>query len=275
MSFHPRMYAKVTGIESSGPMRSFATQDMLVDCWRVQMRNGARGQYVSMHPRLILFLDGAQMSLTPNRGLKGTPCTVCYVPAGMNLWGSFADVGPLRHLDIHIKRSTLETLLDADTPCDAPIFAEAPDAVIALSEQIMACALQDSATPQGIAVQAQQLLQSVFARCATTDWFAQVTDYIDTHLETALQTDTLAAVAGLSRTRFNGWFRTRTGQSPHQWVLRARVARAKDLLLQDLPLVEVAARTGFSDQAHLNRVFKRITGTPPGLWSNRQKSCPA
>nr|WP_325247959.1 AraC family transcriptional regulator [Amylibacter sp.] len=275
MSFHPRMYAKVTGIESSGPMRSFATQDMLVDCWRVQMRTGARGQYVSMHPRLIMFLDGAQMCLTSERGLEGTPCTVCYVPAGMNLWGSFAEVGPLRHLDIHIKRSTLETLLSEDTPCDAPIFAEATDAVIALSEQIMAYALEDTATPQGIAAKARQLLHTVFTSCATVDWFAQVIDHIDGHLETALQTDTLAAVAGLSRTRFNAWFRARTGQSPHQWVLHARVTRAKELLLQDQPLVEVAARTGFSDQAHLNRVFKRITGTPPGLWCSRQKSAAA
>ncbi|MBO2452308.1 AraC family transcriptional regulator [Actinomadura barringtoniae] len=61
-------------------------------------------------------------------------------------------------------------------------------------------------------------------------------------------------------------FRTVTGLPPHAYLNQIRVREARRLLdAGDLP-AEVASRTGFADQAHLNRHFKRTVGVPPGAY---------
>jgi AraC family transcriptional regulator len=58
-----------------------------------------------------------------------------------------------------------------------------------------------------------------------------------------------------------------TGLAPHQWLLRARIAKAEQLLLEaDLPIARIAVEAGFADQAHLTRTFGRVTGQSPRAW---------
>jgi AraC-like DNA-binding protein len=55
--------------------------------------------------------------------------------------------------------------------------------------------------------------------------------------------------------------------APHRWLLRHRIDRAKALLRgSEAPLAEIADACGFSDQSHLTRVFRSLTGTSPGAW---------
>jgi AraC-like DNA-binding protein len=61
-------------------------------------------------------------------------------------------------------------------------------------------------------------------------------------------------------------FRAATGLPPHAYLNHLRVQRARTLLDAGLRPVEVAARTGFADQAHLGRHFKRAVGVPPGAY---------
>jgi AraC-like DNA-binding protein len=49
--------------------------------------------------------------------------------------------------------------------------------------------------------------------------------------------------------------------------LNIRILRARELLRRGLPVAEVALETGFYDQAHLTRVFKRCVGVPPRRFS--------
>jgi AraC family transcriptional regulator len=90
--------------------------------------------------------------------------------------------------------------------------------------------------------------------------------YIRDNLAADLALADLAAAAHLSVYHFCRLFKQATGLAPHQYVLRERVERAKRLLRDqaDLPLAEVAARTGFSDQSHFTRHFKRLAGVTPG-----------
>ena len=78
----------------------------------------------------------------------------------------------------------------------------------------------------------------------------------------------LAAVCGLSVSHFARAFRISTGLPPHQWLLRHRVERAKDLLRSaaNLSLTEVALACGFADQSHFTRVFSQVAGTSPAAW---------
>jgi AraC family transcriptional regulator len=94
-----------------------------------------------------------------------------------------------------------------------------------------------------------------------------VRDYVQAHLGESITLDDLAGAAGLSRYHFARRFRVSTGTTPHDYVLRQRVARARTLLTRtDRPVLDVALICGFADQSHLNRVFKKHTGVPPGFY---------
>ena len=74
----------------------------------------------------------------------------------------------------------------------------------------------------------------------------------------------LAAVVQLSSFHFAHLFKQTTGVSPHQYHIRCRVERAKQLLLtKNLTIAEVAYIVGFASQGHLNYHFKRLVGITP------------
>jgi AraC-like DNA-binding protein len=92
----------------------------------------------------------------------------------------------------------------------------------------------------------------------------RVQEYIDTHLDSALSTDELAAQAGFSASHFSRSFAKSVGMTPHRYVLRRRVMRAQRLLEDsELSMVEIAISTGFSDQSHFCRRFRELVGLPP------------
>lgn len=89
-------------------------------------------------------------------------------------------------------------------------------------------------------------------------------DYIQVNLAGPLDLDSLAAVVGCSRFHFARLFRAAMGVSPHRYVLRRRLQRARDLLRDGGdPLAQIAAATGFSDQSHLSHWIRRVYGTSP------------
>jgi AraC-like DNA-binding protein len=98
----------------------------------------------------------------------------------------------------------------------------------------------------------------------------RVTEYIDTHLASALPLSKLAVIAGLSRMHFAAQFRMAMGLSPHQFVLRQRVERAKAMLAETKEeIVDIALSVGFQSQAHFTTVFKRFVGETPWRWRCR------
>jgi len=91
-----------------------------------------------------------------------------------------------------------------------------------------------------------------------------VTDYINDYLDQSLGLEELATIAQLSPYHFSRSFKQSTGLTPHQYVIRQRVERAKILLKdKDIAILDVALICGFTHQSHLNRHFKRLTGTTP------------
>lgn len=75
----------------------------------------------------------------------------------------------------------------------------------------------------------------------------------------------LAAQCGYSRRHFLRLFEEATGYTPHQYLLHLRLKHAKELLWKkSMPLVEVAAASGFSSQSHMSGVFRKLYGETPG-----------
>jgi len=92
---------------------------------------------------------------------------------------------------------------------------------------------------------------------------ARVSEMIHSHLDRDLSLAELAAAAGLSTGYFSQMFRTATGQSPHQFVLAARIERAKSLLKGSQRVIDVALRCGFKTQQHFSRVFRTMCDVSP------------
>jgi AraC-like DNA-binding protein len=83
----------------------------------------------------------------------------------------------------------------------------------------------------------------------------------------------VAAKLGLSPSQFSRAFKTTTGFPPHRWQLNHRIAKAQELMRYGgLPLSQIALATGFTEQSHFTRVFKKAIGVSPGAWlrDNRQ-----
>lgn len=108
------------------------------------------------------------------------------------------------------------------------------------------------------------------ARLATTAAgareFELARDYLAAHAELPVSLDELAAVAGVGKYRLVKLFRERAGLPPHAFQIAHRLRRARRLLETGHTPAEAAAWTGFTDQSHLHRHFRRALGFTPGQY---------
>lgn len=82
----------------------------------------------------------------------------------------------------------------------------------------------------------------------------------------------LAASCGLSNRHFIRAFKATSGEPPHRWLLRRKIERAQELLVQSgITISDIAALCGFADQSHFTRMFKRTSGWSPALWRRRNR----
>jgi AraC-like DNA-binding protein len=95
----------------------------------------------------------------------------------------------------------------------------------------------------------------------------RVTEILSKGAYTNVKLSAVAKECGLSVSHFARSFKASFGMPVHRWVIKQRVARAKELLLSSNDsLLEIAFQAGFCDQASFNRTFAKLTGTSPGRW---------
>ncbi|WAC27943.1 helix-turn-helix domain-containing protein [Ancylobacter sp. SL191] len=103
--------------------------------------------------------------------------------------------------------------------------------------------------------------------------FKRVAAYVEEHLGTSITLADMAGAAGLSRMHFAAQFRVLTGLRPHEYLLRQRIERAQQMLVETRdPLVEIALAVGFQTQAHFTTVFRRFVGDTPYQWRAANRS---
>jgi AraC family transcriptional regulator len=92
----------------------------------------------------------------------------------------------------------------------------------------------------------------------------RIFEYVEANLDVNVRLNMLAEEAGVSAFHFSRMFKHSTGSSPHQYLLRRRLDRAKVLLREsEMSLAELAAATGFADQSHFTKVFRHFIGVTP------------
>jgi AraC family transcriptional regulator len=289
--FHPRMKSSIDGISVVGGLKWRAWDGAIADVWSVDCAPHANGEYVSDDPRLFIVLemqDSGGLSLAPRSEnapeSHAGPHSISYIPAGYPIRARSRGVTRLRHLDVHLDAAALlrrfaGQLRAADM--ETPRLGFLDDRVDALARLIAdECAgglSLHNLYGEGLL---NALLTAVFGVGPRSErrrsqlsrrQLQRVQSYIEEHCLESIRLSELAALAGLSQTYFSHAFKATTGVGPYRWHMQARIRRVQHLLLRtDTSLTEVAALAGFSDQAHLTRVFKQHVGVTPAAWQRHQ-----
>ena len=100
----------------------------------------------------------------------------------------------------------------------------------------------------------------------------QVRDYLSSHYTANISLDQLAALVNLSPLRLLRTFRKQVGLPPHAYLNHVRVHQAKQLLAMGWSITDAALETGFTDQSHLHRHFKKMMGVTPGQYARGCKN---
>ena len=95
--------------------------------------------------------------------------------------------------------------------------------------------------------------------------------YIQEHYGEPLTLDMVADAANMSRSYFCGFFRNVTGNTLTQYLMKLRVDKARELLLQSsLNITEIGYEVGFENHSYFDKVFKKLHGVTPLDFRNSQ-----
>jgi AraC family transcriptional regulator len=98
----------------------------------------------------------------------------------------------------------------------------------------------------------------------------RVLEFMRANMDKQIGLKDLADCAGLSLSHFSFQFRASTNQSPHQYMLRLRVERSKELLADSsLSVLDVGLEVGFRNQQHFATVFRNSVGIPPSVYRTK------
>src|ERR1700687_3945446 len=133
---------------------------------------------------------------------------------------------------------------------------------------------RDSEAAKASLVTASHILQAEIERCSGANGYrrgglaawqiVRVRAYIDNNLHRTIHIRDLSTVARRSPSHFSRKFKLAVGEPPHAYVVRRRLERACHLMMIGAaPLSELALSVGFSDQAHLCRLFRQAFGQSP------------
>lgn len=96
------------------------------------------------------------------------------------------------------------------------------------------------------------------------DDIRKVIDLLERHPQRDATSAELAALAGLSVSRFQAKFKEQVGISPREYALRCKVNTARDMLqTREMTITQIAHQLGFSSSQYFATVFKRFTNTTP------------
>jgi AraC-like DNA-binding protein len=104
-----------------------------------------------------------------------------------------------------------------------------------------------------------------------TRYVDRVRDYLKSNYAETVTLSHLTALTNLSSFHLLRVFHRQLGFPPHEFQTQVRIAHARRLIRGGCPISQVALDTGFFDQSHLSRNFKRIVGMTPGQYSSQSK----
>ncbi|MGK9171087.1 AraC family transcriptional regulator [Inquilinus limosus] len=264
--------AHITELEFTGPYRA----ELCHDCSRLSVMLDLVGK----NPEL------RSSRSRPSPSNDNTIHTMNFAPAHVPMWAESDNTRYMRHISFTFEDEAVTSLLDEaiDPAAFVPrlLFSDARLLHLAKLFEIECQAEEPTDMLYG-----DSLSMALLLRLAALDRpqrpppirgglpahrLRLMTEYLIEHLADNISLRELADIAHLSRSHFSSAFRISTGMPPHRWLLQARIDKAKELLLTgNLPIAEIASLTGFADQAHITKAFKRVVGVSPGVWRRQRR----
>ncbi|HYG88555.1 MAG TPA: AraC family transcriptional regulator [Azospirillum sp.] len=288
MTFHPKMQSTIEGITVLGDLRWRAWNGVIADVWNVECSQIARGEYISQAPRLVVVLDQVgdgdiHVTASPDHDRSRRPVDrqpMSYVPAGLRVWSRVENIQRLKHLDLHFDMAALGSRLPDELDnevVETPRLKFSDDRLFGLARLIAAECVESGALHDLYGDSLVSALLVALLRVAPKSdrkrgqlpprQLKRAIEYIEDNCDRNIRLQELADLTGLSQSYFCSAFKASTGMPPHKWQMRARIDRAKILLAKpNMTPAAAAAAAGFSDQAHLTRVFRQVVGTTPAVW---------
>lgn len=296
MTYRHSMTCYTEGIRATAPVKWRGLDGLMGVYWDAEGQSGAKAYYLSPDPRIVIFFNDVSPHIRmSNRdgelGLHDRPMTrAIYVPAGVPLWTSFMSSHRFSHLDIHLHKDRLLRYLAPSVGTSFALAAlrrpvEIQD--IRAIEALASLLVNEVSNPTKHAVYAESLVGCIVAGLLEIPeqgneqtngrlTQAQMNRLISRFNECSdcrLTVAEMATTVGLSESWFANVFKQTTGKTPLQWQLGRRVELAQKLLAEsELTVADIAAKLGFSDQAHLTKAFRQIAGETPAAWRRMRQA---
>ncbi len=104
----------------------------------------------------------------------------------------------------------------------------------------------------------------------TANALQRVLALIETRYNDGLDIDALSGEAHVSRYHFIRTFRARLFETPHQYLMRKRVDKARELLAtSDMPVTDICFEVGFESLGSFSTLFHRAVGWSPSVYRAR------
>ena len=97
-------------------------------------------------------------------------------------------------------------------------------------------------------------------------FITKVCDFIEKNYFKAIKLDELSEIADMNKYSLLRAFTKTRGITPYQYLQTIRIDKAKGFLEDGQEVIDVALKTGFTDQSHFTNFFKKFIGITPGQY---------
>ena len=104
------------------------------------------------------------------------------------------------------------------------------------------------------------------------DYVKTIKDYVNAKLTQSISVEEIARQMNLDRRYLSRLFKQRTGMSIQEYIIWARMQRAKKFLRHGCSVAETSRLCGYDDVCNFSKIFKKHVGTSPGRWNNEKNS---
>jgi len=220
-------------------------------------------------PFFALLLGGSYGERYRHRHKQFGPFTLMYRPAGIPHQDEIGPQG-VRFFEIEIRGSWRQRIEQCSGSLDQPHEERGGGELVWIAMRLFRETRSGSA-PGDLAV--ESLLAELVAEAArlpherlkeAPSWLSRILDKLRTEYCERLTLDELSREAGVHSVHLSRVFRKCRGEGIGDFVHRLRIREAcEQMLCRERSLADISFATGFADQSHFTRAFRRITGMSP------------
>jgi AraC family transcriptional regulator len=216
---------------------------------------------------VAFVLRGAFTERCERRELACRPLSVSFLAPGLTHSDDFQD--RVRCLLVEIAPGQLDRLREV-LPMRDPVFLQGGTAAWLLMRLYQEARETDAASALAVEGLALEVLAAVSREQSASSmgcpprWLMRAKGLIDARFRESRTHDELAKAVGVHPVHLANQFRKHFNRTIGEHVRGLRIEHAtRQLATSDVPLAEIALSSGFADQSHFSKVFKRLAGTTP------------